>query len=52
MYTSKIVLLIFIFLAVWQSIINFGNLIYHNNISTENIIVQAIGIVGIVAYLL
>ena len=52
MYTSKIVLLVFIFLAVWMTIVNTGNFIYKNDISTSNTIAQAIGIVGIVAYFL
>jgi hypothetical protein len=50
MYTSKIVLLIFIFLTVWWSLINFCKLVSHDNISTMNFILQTIGIVGIVAY--
>ena len=52
MYTSKIVLLVFIFLAVWMTIVNTSNFIYKNGISISNIIAQAIGIVGIVAYFL
>lgn len=52
MYTSKIVLLIFLFLAVWWSIVNFCKLVRGNGIPKWNFILQTIGIVGIVAYFL
>lgn len=52
MYTSKIVLLVFIFLAVWWSIVNFCKMICGNNIPNGNFILQTIGIVGIIAYFL
>lgn len=52
MYTSKIVLIIFIFLTVWWSIVNFVKLVRNNNIPIGNVILQTIGIVGIVAYFL
>jgi hypothetical protein len=52
MYTSKIVLIIFITLTVWWSIVNLGRLVRNNDIPTGNVILQTIGIVGIVAYFL
>lgn len=50
MYTSKIALLVFIFLAVWFSLVNFCKLVGKEKISALNFILQAIGIVGIIAY--
>ena len=52
MYTSKIVLLIFILLAVWWSLVNFCKLAGGDDIPKGNFILQTIGIVGIVAYFL
>ena len=52
MYTSKIALLMFIFLTAWLSIVNFCKLVRGNSIPTGNFVFQAIGIVGIVAYFL
>ena len=39
----------FLFIAVWLSIINFGKMLYKEGISTEQLIYQAIGIVGFLA---
>ena len=52
MYTSKIVLLIFIFLAVWWSLVNFGRIVGGDRVPGGNFILQAIGIVGVIAYFL
>ena len=52
MYTSKIVLLVFIFIAVWFGLINVARLIAHNNLHWFNLFSNAIGIVGVIAYFL
>ena len=52
MYTSKIVLLIFIFITVWWSLVNFCKMIGGDDIPKGNFILQTIGIVVIVAYFL
>jgi hypothetical protein len=52
MYTSKIVLLIFIFLTVLFSLVNFCKMIMRDGIPYGNFILQTIGIVGIVVYFL
>lgn len=52
MYQSKILLLIFIFVAVWTSLVNIGRTIANDDISGMNILLQTIGIVGVIAYYL
>lgn len=50
MYTSKLLLLCFIFLATLFSIVNIGKVICRDYVSPHNTILNAIGIVGIIAY--
>ncbi len=50
MYSSKILLLIFIFLAVYWTFVNILKAIYKESIPWGNIILMVVGIVGIVAY--
>ena len=52
MYQSKIIMIIFIFITVWTSLIYIGKVIAHDDISGGSILLQAIGIVGIIAYFL
>lgn len=50
MYSSKTILLAFIFLATWMGSINFFKVMYKNDIPWLNNILLAIGIVGVIAY--
>jgi hypothetical protein len=50
MYSSKIVLLAFIFLAIWMGFINLFKVMYKNDITWLNNILLAVGIVGVIAY--
>lgn len=50
MYTSKLVLLIFVFLAVWMGFINIVKAVRGESIAWGNFVLSAIGITGIVAY--
>jgi hypothetical protein len=52
MYESKVLLLIFIFLAVWFSFIYVTKLIRRERIPCGNFLILAIGIVGTIAYFL
>lgn len=52
MYTSKILLLVFIGISIWLSLINAGRLISKESVPAINIIIQTIGIVGVIAYYL
>lgn len=50
MYSSKIILLAFIFLAIWMGFVNLIKVMYKNDIPWLNNILLAIGIVGVIAY--
>ncbi|WP_406543826.1 hypothetical protein [Pseudobutyrivibrio sp.] len=50
MYSSKIILLAFIFLATWMGFVNLFKVMYKNDIPWLNSILFAIGVVGVVAY--
>jgi hypothetical protein len=50
MYTSKILLLIFIFLTVWQGMNISFRLIRNLRIAQLQLVIFTIGIVGIIAY--
>lgn len=50
MYSSKIILLAFIFLATWMGFVNLFKVMYKNDIPWLNNILLAIGIVGVIAY--
>lgn len=50
MYTSKILLLIFIFLTVWQGINISFRFIRNLYIAQLQLVIFTIGIVGIIAY--
>lgn len=50
MYSSKTILLAFIFLATWMGLVNLFRGMYKNDIPWLNNILLAIGIVGVIAY--
>ena len=50
MYTSKLLLMVFIFLTIMFSSVNIGKLIYRDKIPSGNMILNAVGIAGIIAY--
>ena len=50
MYTSKILLLVFIFIALWWGSVNLVKTIHGDKIPWGNFVLSTIGIVGIIAY--
>lgn len=52
MYESKIILLIFIFLTVWWSLVNIGKLTLRDEVPWGNLLLNAIGVTGVIAYFL
>lgn len=52
MYKSKILLLVFIFIAVWWGSVNIAKIIGKNEIPFGNFIFFTIGVVGTIAYFL
>ena len=52
MYTSKLLFLGFIFLAVWFTAINIVKFFRNDEIPASNFILMTIGIVGVLAYYL
>ena len=50
MYTSKLELLFFVFLAAWMGFINIVKAVRGESIPSGNFLLSAIGITGIIAY--
>lgn len=50
MYSSKILLLVFIFLTVFFGFVNTGRFFRKDSVSFMNFVMLTIGVVGIIAY--
>ncbi len=50
MYSSKILLLVFIFLTVFFGIVNTGRFFHKESVPPMNFVLFTIGVVGIIAY--